>query len=144
MSDENGVSIELTLPLPTERVFRNQAMQDVLTLLVKSPHEEFTVTELREISGHGGETVDVALRLLKDLDLIRERRDGRRRLIRINQKRVKSPREPVLKIPQEEYRAPVNGFLDELARGTSSPKLPCCSEASPGERPTGGATSTSY
>ncbi|MBS1263422.1 MAG: hypothetical protein MAG715_00603 [Methanonatronarchaeales archaeon] len=122
MIDENCVSIELTLPLPTDRVFRNQAMQDVLTLLVKNLNEEFTVTELREISGHGGETVDVALRLLNDLDLIRERREGRRRLIRINQKRVESPREPILKIPQEEYRAPVYGFLDELAERNVEPE----------------------
>jgi hypothetical protein len=46
MSDElSGVFLQL--PLPDEQVFRYKAADDILGLLYRNPHREFTVTELR-------------------------------------------------------------------------------------------------
>jgi len=111
MSDEmSGVFLEL--PLPDERVFRYKAADDILELLYRNPHREFTVTELRKTTDHGGKSVDNAIQILDSLDLIQKERDGRRSLIRINQEKIRKPDDPLLEIPQEEFRKPVRTFVE--------------------------------
>ncbi len=61
MTDQTISGITLTIPLGEERVFRNQAMDDITELLYRNPHEEFGVRQLREVTGHGAGTVDTAL-----------------------------------------------------------------------------------
>jgi len=69
VSDENaGVSIPI--PLPEDQVFRYGAMDDILTLLYRNPHQEFTVSQLREVTGHGGKTVNNSIQILADLNLV--------------------------------------------------------------------------
>jgi len=53
MSDESA-GVLITPPLPDTHVFRYQAADDILELLYRHPHREFTVTELRRVTGHGG------------------------------------------------------------------------------------------
>lgn len=113
MTDRNGSGISLPIPLGEDRVFRNQAMEDIIELLYRNPHEEFGVRQMREITGHGAQTVDTALRLLVQLDLIRTRRRGNEKLIRINQERIQKPDDPILEIPQEEFRQPAKEFLEK-------------------------------
>lgn len=114
MSDErNGVF--LSVPLPDDQVFRYQAADDILTLLYRNPHREFTVTELREVTEHGGKSVDNALKILESLDLIHKRREGRQSLIQINRSQIRKPDDPLLEIRQEEFREPVRVFLEAVA-----------------------------
>lgn len=113
-ADEYGSGVYIRFPLPNERLFRNRAIEDVLRLYVRNPHAEFTVTELREITGHGGDTIGTAIRVLEAADLVETRREGRRKLISANRDRIHNPDDPLLAIPQEEFRAPVKAFLDEL------------------------------
>lgn len=111
MSDEkNGVFI--TLPLPDEQIFRYKAADDILRLLYRNPHREFTVTELRETTGHGGKSVDNAIQILDSIHLVQKGREGRRSLIKINQDRIQKPDDPILEIPQGEFRKPVKEFLE--------------------------------
>lgn len=111
MSDEmSGVFLEL--PLPDEQVFRYKAADDILELLYRNPHREFTVTELRKTTDHGGKSVDNAIQILDSLDLVQKERDGRRSLIRINQEKIRKPDDPLLEIPQEEFRKPVRAFVE--------------------------------
>jgi len=112
MSDGKEWGVVLTMPLPEEQVFRYRATGDILELLYRNPHREFTVTELREITGHGGKSVDNAIKTLDDLDLIEPKTDGRRSLIRINHSRVKKPDDEYLEIPQKEFREPVQEFVE--------------------------------
>lgn len=102
------------MPFPTERVFRNQAMDDILAFLYRNPHDEFGVRELRDVTGHGGQTVDTALTLFTRLDVIETRREGNQRLVSINRDRVQKPDDPIVEIPQEPFRTPINAFLDAL------------------------------
>jgi predicted nucleotidyltransferase len=113
-TDEPGEGVIVQFPLPDQRLFRNRAMEDVLLLLVRNPHREFTVTELREVTEHGGDTVQTAIQVLEAAGLIVTRRDGRKRLIGANRDRIRKPADPLLSIPQEEFRTPINAFLDEL------------------------------
>jgi predicted nucleotidyltransferase len=112
MSDEKS-GVFLSLPLPNQQVFRYQAADDILELLYRNPHREFTVTQLRETTGHGGKSVDNAIKILQSLDLIQQRKEGRQSLIQINQAQIQKPDDPLLEIPQEEFRKPVREFLEE-------------------------------
>lgn len=113
MSDHN-VGVVLPIPLGADHVFRYQAMDDILTLLVRNPHQEFTVTQLRDITGHGGKTATNAITLLEQLDLIQIRREGKKKLIQVNRARIQESDDPVMQIPQDEFRDPIRTLLDEL------------------------------
>lgn len=113
MSDDQ-IGVVVPIPLPADHVFRYQAMDDILTVLVRNPHQAFSVSQLRTLTDHGGKTVNNGLHLLQQLDLVRSRRDGKKKLISINRDRVQKPDDPILEIPQEEFRTPVKTFLDEL------------------------------
>lgn len=111
MSDEkNGVF--LPLPLPDQQVFRYRAADDILELLYRNPHREFSITQLRETTNHGGKSVDNAINILDSLRLIEKRRDGRKSLIRINQEQIQKPADPIFEIPQAEFRPPIREFLE--------------------------------
>jgi predicted nucleotidyltransferase len=113
MSDEKtGVSI--SIPLPENHVFRYEAMDDILTLLYRNPHQEFTVSQLREVTGHGGKTANNSIHLLDELDLIQTNREGKKKLVSINRERINKPDDPILKIPQEEFRTPIREFVESI------------------------------
>lgn len=114
ISGESGSGVYIKFPLPDKRLFRNQATEDVLTLLLRNPHTEFTVTELRETTEHGGDTIQTALEVLEAAELIQTRKEGRKKLISANRENFHNPDDPVLSIPQEDFRDPVKAFLDEL------------------------------
>ena len=109
---ESGVFIEF--PLPDERLFRNQAIEDILLLFVRNPHRELTVTDIRSITGHGGDTVATAINVLEKAGLIQTRQEGRKKLISANRDRFKNPDDPLLSIPQEQFRDPVKALLARL------------------------------
>jgi predicted nucleotidyltransferase len=114
ISGESGSGVYIQFPLPDQRLFRNQATEDILLLLVRNPHTEFTVTEIRTTTDHGGDTVQTALEVLEAAELIQTRAEGRKRLISANRDRFHNPADPLLSIPQEEFRSPVKAFLDKL------------------------------
>jgi len=114
MVDQDGPGVLLPIPLGEDKIFRNQATDDILELLYRNPHEEFGVRQLREITGHGAQTVDTALTLLEQLDLIETRREGNKKLTSINRDRVQKPDDPILEIQQEEFRTPVKAFSDRI------------------------------
>lgn len=104
-------TVALEYPFPEERVFRYQAMQDVLALLVEEPYEEFTVNQLAEMVGANQGSVSKAVSLLKELGPIQTRRDGRKQYVSINRDRLTKP-DPVLSIPQSEFQKPVRAFVE--------------------------------
>ena len=112
--DQDGPGVLLPIPLGEDKIFRNQATDDILELLYRNPHEEFGVRQLRGITGHGAQTVDTALTLLEQLDLIETRREGNKKLTSINRDRVQKPDDPILEIQQEEFRTPVKAFSDRV------------------------------
>jgi predicted nucleotidyltransferase len=106
----DGSGVYIRFPLPDERLFRNKATEDILKLFLKNLDSEFTVTELREITGHGGDTVQTAIEVLEAADLIQTRTEGRKKLISANTARFNA-QYGTLAVPQEEFRKPVRGFL---------------------------------
>lgn len=113
-TDESGSGVFVQFPLPDQRLFRNQAIEDILLLFIRNPHEEFTVTQLRDVTGHGGDTVATAIDVLTAADLLQARTEGRKKLISANRDRFENPDDPLLSIPQDPFRDPVKAFLDRL------------------------------
>lgn len=113
MSDDT-LGVVLPIPLTADHVFRYQAMDDILTLLVRNPHQEFTVSQLRDITEHGGKTVNNTIELLKHLDLIQTRREGKKKLIQVNRDRISASDDPLMQIPQDTFRDPIRVLLNKL------------------------------
>jgi len=110
MQERAGVVFDV--PLPEERVFRYQAMQDVLHHLVNHPFEAFTQRELATVTGADVSSISRSVDLLDRLGVL-DVDDGRPNRIRIRQDHLRLP-DPVFAVPQPEFRAPVRAFLDEL------------------------------
>ena len=114
MSVRNGsVTIALECPFPDERIFRYQAMQDVLEVLVDEPYERFTVGELADRIDGTQATVSKAVGLLDATGAVETRREGRQQFVRINRDRLDKP-DPVLSVPQPEFHEPVRAFVDRV------------------------------
>jgi len=116
MTDQELAGVTLPIPLGEQRVFRNQATDDITELLYRNPHDEFGVRQLREVTGHGAQTVDTAIKLLEQVNLIQTRRAGNQKLISINRDRIHKPDDAILEIPQEEFRIPVKTFIDRVEK----------------------------
>jgi predicted nucleotidyltransferase len=121
MSDERiegapEAKVSISIPLPDEQIFRYKAADDILELLFRNPHRKFTITELRSVTGHGGKSVDSAVQILSSLELVTTGRDGRQRLVGINQDRITKPDDPIVEIPQEAFRKPVREFLERIEK----------------------------
>jgi predicted nucleotidyltransferase len=99
-------------PFPEERVFRYQAMQDILHHLVTNPFQEFTQQELASLTGADVSSISRSVDLLGELGVVTVTEDRPAR-ISIDTDHIQQS-EPIFTIPQPEFRKPVQAFLDEL------------------------------
>ncbi|MCY4732545.1 nucleotidyltransferase domain-containing protein [Natronomonas gomsonensis] len=104
--------ILLDFPFPEDRIFRYQAMQDILHHLANNPFEEFTQRELASITGADVSSISRSVELLEKLGVlaVSEQRPAR---IAIDTEHLQRP-EAVFMIPQPEFRKPVQAYLDAL------------------------------
>ncbi len=107
-----NTNILFDFPFPEERVFRYQAMQDILHHLVNNPFEEFTQQELASITGSDVSSISRSIDLLEELGVIIISED-RPAGITIDMAHLQRP-DPVFMIPQSEFRKPVQVYLDKL------------------------------
>ena len=116
MQSEARVLIDF--PFPDDRIFRYQAMQDILHHLVNNPVEEFTQKELARITEADVSTVSRSVSLLEQLGTITVS-DAKPAKIALDDDHVTAS-DPLFNIRQQEFRKPVRTFLDELTDGISS------------------------
>lgn len=109
---QNRCRVLLDFPFPEERVFRYRAMQDILHHLVNEPLERFTQRELADMTGADVSTVSRSVDLLEQLGVVTVE-GGRPSRVGIDRDHLEKP-DPILSIPQDEFREPVQAFLDEL------------------------------
>ena len=110
---QEQVRVLLDYPFPDERVFRYQAMQDVLHHLVNNPVEEFTQKELATITGADVSSISRSVNLLERLGTVSVS-EGTPARIAIDRDHLTTS-DPLFTIPQREFRKPVKAFLDELS-----------------------------
>jgi predicted nucleotidyltransferase len=122
MDTEGNRSVGLHLPFPfgEEQVFRYEAMEDVLELLIRNPFREFSVRQLREITDNGSKTTSRAVALLQQLALVRVDESGRSKGVCINRERVTIPDELLFMLPQDEFREPVRAFAQRVRTAVPS------------------------
>jgi predicted nucleotidyltransferase len=110
---KESARIALDYPFPQDRIFRYQAMQDVLSLLIEEPYEEFTVSQLAAMTDANQATISKAVTLLKQLGPVQARRDGRKQYVSIDREYLTKP-DPILSIPQTEFHKPVRAFVTRV------------------------------
>lgn len=110
---KESTTIGLEYPFPEERIFRYQAMQDVLSIVIDQPYSEFTISDLSAAIEGNQATVSKAVKLLSAVGAVNTRREGRKQYVSVNRDRLSKP-DPVLSIPQSEFHRPVRTFLDRL------------------------------
>ena len=122
MDTEGVQSIGLHVPFPLgeEQVFRYEAMEDVLELLIRNPFREFSVRQLRDITDNGSKTTTRAVDLLQQLELVCVDESGRSKRVRVNRERVTIPDEPLFALPQDEFREPVRAFAERARQEVPS------------------------
>ncbi len=114
MPIRNGsTTLELEYPFPEERIFRYQAMQDVLSIVIDQPYSEFTISELATLIDGNQATVSKAVKLLSAVGVVKTQKVGRKQYVGINRDRLNKP-DPVFSIPQSEFHKPVRTFLDQV------------------------------
>lgn len=111
-TSERTIGLHVPFPFGAEQVFRYEAMEDVLELLIRNPFREFSVRQLREVTGNGSKTTTRAIDLLQQLELVRVDENGRSRDVCLNRDRVTIPDEPLFALPQDEFREPVRAFVE--------------------------------
>ncbi|MFT4920862.1 MAG: putative nucleotidyltransferase [Haloarculaceae archaeon] len=111
---EQSARLDVGFPFGEEQVFRYGAMEDVLELLIRNPFREFSVRQLREVTGNGSKTTTRAVDLLQQLELVRVDEGGRSRGVRLNRERVAIPDEPLFALAQDEFREPVRRFTERV------------------------------
>ncbi|WP_135823328.1 nucleotidyltransferase domain-containing protein [Halorussus ruber] len=112
--------VEIRLPLPDDQIFRYEAMDDILEIAAQNPTDEFTNSELQELTGFGGPSVSKALSLLETLGLVVRRDSGRKTLYRIEETRLREADDPLLEIPQAEFRKPLRAFVERVTDEVAS------------------------
>jgi len=110
---KESTTIELEYPFPEERIFRYQAMQDVLSVVIDQPYSEFTIGELATLIDGNQATVSKAVKLLSAVGILKTQKVGRKQYVGINRDRLNKP-DPVFSIPQSEFHKPIRTFLDQL------------------------------
>ena len=117
-SIHSGTAIRLSLPISDEEVFRHAACGPILSLLADTPHESFGIRDLGRAIDRPHRSVSLAVDDLESLGLVSTTTEGRKKLVRIDPDRLTRPDDPILRIPQEEFRDPVRTFetalLEEL------------------------------
>ena len=109
---QESAKVLLDFPFPEERVFRYQAMQDMLHHLVNNPLQEFTQTELATMTGADVSSISRSVGLLEQLGVVSVA-EGKPTKIKIDQNHLQRS-DPLFSIPQAEFRKPVQRYLDEL------------------------------
>lgn len=109
---EERMQVLFDYPFPDQRVFRYQAMQDILHHLVNDPFEEFTQKELATVIDADVSSVSRAVDLLDQLGVLTIS-DEKPAQIRIDRDHIEGEN-PLFAIAQDEFRPPIQAFLDLL------------------------------
>lgn len=112
--DNEAVSISIDLPLPEQRVFSSETVPEILELLVNNPYQEFSKSQIQELTGRGWSSIQTGVDVLESLHLVDLRVEGKKNLISLNTEKVDKPSEPIFSIPQDSFREPVRRFKEKV------------------------------
>jgi len=105
-------------PVDDTRIFRNQAADTILRLLVDAHESEFTVPELVDKTGAARSTVWRAVNLLEEIGAVQVRETPQRNYISVDPERLQKD-DPILAISQVEFHDPVRAFVNRVRTAIS-------------------------
>lgn len=108
------LSIRVPIPAGDDDLYAHGATDDVLAFLARNRHESFTQRAIAERVGHSHTSVGRAVAVLEANGLLGRDRRGNRALVEIDRDRLAAPDDPILEIPQAEFREPVRVAVAEL------------------------------
>lgn len=116
MSDtaKQGISVRIDVsPGAETAVFRIDAADTILRLLVDAHETEFTIPELVDATGVARSTVWRAVDLLDTIGAVRVRETPQRNYVSIDPSRLHKD-DPILAIDQPEFHAPIRAFVTRV------------------------------
>ncbi len=96
-------------------IFRIEAADDILRLLVDVHETEFTIPDLVDATDVTRSTVWRAINLLERIGAVQIRETPQRNYVAINPDRLQKD-DPILAIDQTEFHAPIRTFVDQIQR----------------------------
>ncbi|MDY6765388.1 MAG: nucleotidyltransferase domain-containing protein [Halobacteria archaeon] len=106
-------SVEVPLPIRSG-IFRYEVTNEILNLLADNPHTKFSIRELSRATKTNTRSTSQAVNTLQKLGVVSIQHEGNRKLVQIDHEKLNDPEDPILKIPQEEFREPVRALLSEI------------------------------
>lgn len=115
-ADDNSTGISIRVPVPAldPELYSIGGTSEILTLLSRNRYEQFTQRTLTDNVEQSESTVRRAVDLLEENDLVRCEYDANRKLVEINRQRLSVPDDPILRIPQQEFREPARAAVENL------------------------------
>jgi len=113
-TDQSGARITVPVPATNGELYRHSVTNDLLSLLIDRPFEEYTLRKLAALLDTTHRTVSRAVGVLEDNGLVVVTPAGNKKLVSINRSRVETPGDGVLRIPQPEFQRPVRAAVDAL------------------------------
>jgi len=111
---ESGLELRVPLPIRDADAFAHDSIPDILTILVDNPEQTFSNRELHRLTGKGMSNVNAAVDSLEALGVIQVDRAGRSNQVGIDPQQLHRADDPIARIPQSEYHAPVQAVRDRL------------------------------
>jgi predicted nucleotidyltransferase len=113
-NSQNGMTLELSIPVTHPELFSHRATADILTVLADNPYTGFGIRELSRATEYTHRSVSQAVTDLEAVDFVTTEQEGPKKLVQINRARLDKPDDHVLTIPQAEFHRPVRDLVTEL------------------------------
>lgn len=112
-----GTTLAFPVPVPESGLFSHKCTGDVLSVLVDSPHASFGIRDLSRATDHPHRSISAAVEDLAAVGFVDVEHEGPKKLVSIDTDRLDEPEDPILRIPQSEFHAPVRELADRLRAG---------------------------
>ncbi|WP_129116239.1 nucleotidyltransferase domain-containing protein [Halegenticoccus tardaugens] len=113
-SIQKGASLELPVPVPSTDLFSHKCTNEILAVLVDNPYTAFGIRDLSRATDHPHRSISSAIDDLEAVGFVDIEYSGRKKLTRINRSRLSKPDDPIIRIPQPEFHAPVRELITRL------------------------------
>ena len=101
-----GASISIRIPANDPDLFKHKSTNDLLLFLSNHRYGDYTVSRLAAQTNYSTTAISNAVDVLERNDLVETEYRGNARLVSINQDRLDLPDDPIMRIPQSEFREP--------------------------------------
>jgi predicted nucleotidyltransferase len=106
--------IALPVPVPSSDLFTYKSTKEILSFLADNPHAAFGIREISRVMDTPHRSITSAVDELETVALVTTEYDGKKKLVQINRDRLCNPDDPIIQIPQSEFREPIRALITRL------------------------------